>query len=88
MLSREIYELEREKIFRRSWLMVGRVEEIPDPGDYFVKDLSVASASVIVVHSADGKIRGFHNVCRHRGSRVAEGGGNVKTFACPFHGWV
>ena len=53
------YELERERVFRRSWLMIGRVERIPKPGDFFVKELAVFSASVIVARSDDGTIRAF-----------------------------
>lgn len=60
-VSREYFEKERERIFRKVWLNVGRVEQIPDPGDYFVKDLAVCHTSVLVVRGEDGKVRAFHN---------------------------
>src|SRR5262249_15626308 len=83
------FELEREKIFSRVWLNVGRQEEIPKPGDYVVKHLDVCNTSILVVRGKDGAIRAFHNVCRHRGNRLATGcAGNARAFVCGFHGWT
>lgn len=88
-ISKEYFERERERIFKQSWLMLGRVEEIPKPGDYFVREVEIAKTSIIVVRGQDGLIRGFHNVCRHRGNRVATTGcGSAKGFMCGFHGWT
>ncbi|PWG73991.1 (2Fe-2S)-binding protein, partial [Enterococcus hirae] len=70
------------------WLNVGRIEDIPDPGDYRVVDLDILQASLILVRGQDGVVRGFHNACTHRGNKVAEGSGNTKGFACGFHGWT
>lgn len=82
------YEIERERIFRRAWLMVGRVERIPKPGDFFVKELAVFKASIIVSRSDDGKIRAFHNVCSHRANVVEHRAcGNAKRFVCRYHSW-
>lgn len=82
------YEVERERIFRRAWLMVGRVERIPKPGDFFVKQLAVLNASVIVARSEDGTIRAFHNVCAHRANIVEHrASGNAKRFVCRYHSW-
>lgn len=79
------YERERERIFRRAWLMVGRVERIPKPGDFFVKDLAIFKASVIIARSDDGKIRAFHNVCAHRANIVEHRpSGNAKRFVCRY----
>ncbi|MBU9545966.1 Rieske 2Fe-2S domain-containing protein [Burkholderia multivorans] len=84
----EQFEIERERIFRRAWLMVGRVERIPKPGDFFVKDIAVAKASVIVARSEDGKIRAFHNVCAHRANIVEHRpSGNATRFVCRYHSW-
>src|SRR5271169_5456522 len=69
-VSPAYFELEREKLFPHVWLNVGRVEEIPQPGDYVVKDLYAAQASVIVIRGKDQKIRAFHNMCSHRGNQV------------------
>ena len=88
-ISPAYFEREREKIFRRVWLNVGRVEHIPKPGDYVVKRLAVLGTSVLIVHSDDGRVRAFHNVCQHRGNRlVYEESGCRKAFTCGFHGWV
>ena len=69
-ISPEFYELEREAIFKRAWLNVGRVEQLPKTGSYFTKELAVANTSIIVVRDRDGDVRAFHNVCRHRGNKL------------------
>ncbi len=86
--SEKYFEQERERIFRRVWLNVGRIERVPQAGDYFVKDLVVARTSLIVVRGRDGAIRAFHNMCAHRGNKLAwDEGGQVRRFTCKFHGW-
>ena len=82
------FEREREAIFRRVWLNLGREDEIPRPGDYMVKPVEVWNASIVLVRGDDGRVRAFHNVCRHRGNQVAEGCGNARGFSCGFHGWT
>src|SRR5262245_49264960 len=69
-ISPEFHELERDAIFRRAWLNVGRVEQLPRTGSYFTKELAVARTSLIVVRGGDGRIRAFHNFCRHRGNKL------------------
>jgi hypothetical protein len=69
-ISPEHYELERKAIFRRTWLNVGRVEQLPRKGSYFTKELDAARTSVVVVRDKDGAIRAFHNICRHRGNKL------------------
>lgn len=89
-ISRAYFEEERELIFRKVWLKVGRVEQIQNPGDYFVRDLAVCKTSILIVHGKDGIIRAFHNMCSHRGNKlVADTHGTCKGFfACKFHGWA
>lgn len=88
-ISPAYYEKERERIFRRSWLLVGRVQEIPQPGDYIVRDMDFAPASVIVIRGRDGKVRGFHNVCIHRGNKLVwDRGGRCSLLTCKYHGWT
>jgi phenylpropionate dioxygenase-like ring-hydroxylating dioxygenase large terminal subunit len=88
-VSREFFEREREKVFKRAWLQVAREEDIPNPGDYRVVDLEVLGWSVILTRGADGQLRAFHNICTHRGNKVAlQRSGNAKGFTCGFHGWV
>jgi phenylpropionate dioxygenase-like ring-hydroxylating dioxygenase large terminal subunit len=60
--SPEYYQLEKSHIFKKFWLQVGRVEEIPKTGDYFVKDLAACDASVVVTRNRAGQVRAFHNV--------------------------
>ena len=88
-VSKEYFELEKERLFKRVWLNVGRVEEIPEAGSYIVKDIAVWNTSIILVRGADGKIRAFHNICSHRGNKVAtDAQGSCRRFTCGFHGWT
>ena len=88
-ISPELYEVEKERIFRRTWLNVGREERIPNAGDYFVAEIEACDASILVVRGRDGAIRAFHNVCSHRGNRLVwDEAGHGPTFACGFHCWV
>lgn len=87
-VSNEVFAEEREKIFHRRWLCVGRAESIPRACDYFL--CSLGSESVIVLRDADGSIKAFHNVCRHRGTRLCDSsnGRFAKTIQCPYHAWT
>ena len=80
-------ELEKELVFRRNWLLVGHASEIPNPGDFMTLD--AADERALVVRGHGGEVRAFHDLCRHRGSRVvAEPSGNCgSVISCPFHGW-
>lgn len=86
----EWWELERKAIFMRSWLHIGHVCEIPEPGSFIVRELEFAKASLIIARGKDGKVRAFHNVCTHRGTQlVADGAeGKQSTFSCPYHMWT
>ena len=86
-VSPEIFEEEREKIFSRQWVLVGHQSQIADPGDFFVPD--VAAESLIVARDKNGEIRGFYNVCRHRGTRLCEEqSGHSAAIQCPYHAWT
>ena len=74
-----------ERIFRVHWNLVGRADEVPEPGDYFTID--VAGAPAIVLRDDGGGLRAFANTCRHRGSRLVSESGNAKAISCPYHGW-
>jgi phenylpropionate dioxygenase-like ring-hydroxylating dioxygenase large terminal subunit len=91
-VSERQFELERKLLWPNVWLMVGRTEQIAKPGDYFVKEIPPANASLIVVRGRDGVIRTFHNVCPHRGSQLcfdkSGTGGSLGAFACPYHGFT
>jgi phenylpropionate dioxygenase-like ring-hydroxylating dioxygenase large terminal subunit len=83
------FELEREAIFRRTWLQIGHVSELPEPGSFIVRQADFANASILITRGSDGVIRAFHNVCTHRGTQlVSEQGGVRSTFSCPYHAWT
>ena len=86
--SDALLELEKEHVFRNHWQIVGHVCDIPNAGDYLTMD--VVGERALIVRGKDGVVRGFNNMCRHRGSRVvADSQGNCKNaLVCPFHGWV
>jgi phenylpropionate dioxygenase-like ring-hydroxylating dioxygenase large terminal subunit len=88
-ISAQYFEHERSRLFKRVWLQIGRTEEIPGPGDFFVRRLDVLGTSVLVIHGRDGRLRAFHNLCRHRGNRlVNQACGSARGFRCGFHGWT
>lgn len=88
-ISPEYFDKEREHIFRQAWLHLGRIEEIPNVGDYVVRRIDAAPASIVVTRSSDGRIRSFHNVCIHRGNKLVwDECGNARRFTCKYHGWT
>jgi phenylpropionate dioxygenase-like ring-hydroxylating dioxygenase large terminal subunit len=88
-VSPEHFEKERRAVFGRMWMQVCRVDDVPNPGDYFVRELAVLDTSVLVVRGTDGVVRGFHNVCAHKANRVAlSERGSCRAFSCRFHGWT
>ncbi len=86
--SDELFSLERDLIFKTHWQCVCHVNDIPTPGCFTTFDL--AGERALIVRGNDQKIRSFHNLCRHRGSRVvaASSGKNLTSISCPFHGWT
>ena len=80
-------DLERRAVFGDSWQAVGRSDQVAEPGRFFTADIS--GEPVVVVRGEDGVLRGFHNVCRHRGARVAcEAEGKASRLRCRYHGWT
>jgi phenylpropionate dioxygenase-like ring-hydroxylating dioxygenase large terminal subunit len=84
--SDSFFEFERSAIFEQDWLCVGRVEQIPNAGDWFV--ISLVGEPLLVVRGREGEIRVLSAVCQHRGMTVAEGCGNAGTIRCPYHHWT
>ena len=84
--SRDVYDLEVERIFRKEWLCVGRADQIPAAGDYFTLDL--LGDKLVVVRGSDDEARVLSRVCRHRAADVAKGTGNTRSFQCPYHAWT
>ena len=81
------YAIERRTIFARSWLLIAHESQLPDTGSYVAT--SVAGYPLIVVRGEGGKIRAFHNVCRHRAGPLADDGeGRCEgQLVCRYHGW-
>lgn len=85
--SAAFHEFELESVWRREWMMAGRLEEIPAPGDYF--SIELAGEPLVVVRGEGGEVNAMSAVCRHRGMLVAEGRGHCdRAFICPYHGWA
>ncbi|HUE40974.1 MAG TPA: aromatic ring-hydroxylating dioxygenase subunit alpha [Chthoniobacterales bacterium] len=92
-VSPEIFADEREKIFSREWLFVGHQSQIPRSGDFFLA--TITGESLIIIRDSNLEIRGFFNVCRHRGTRLKEhrageasSCGHSSTIQCPYHAWT
>ncbi len=84
--SEEAYRAELEHIFYKEWTCIGRVEDMPEVGDFSTH--AIATESVIVVHDSENQLRAHLNVCRHRGCQLVSGSGKTKAFRCPYHGWM
>jgi choline monooxygenase len=81
-----ILKREQERVFARTWQLVGRADQVLAPGDYFTA--TVADEPIIVVRGADETLRALSNVCRHRAGPVVTGAGQRKVFQCGYHGWT
>jgi choline monooxygenase len=82
-----ILELEQRTAFSRSWQMVGRTDQLRDPGQYL--SCEFAGESIVVVRGNDDLLRSFFNVCRHHAAVVmTESEGKTQTLRCPYHGWT
>ena len=83
----EIFALERDRLFARSWVFLAHESEIPDPGDYVVR--RVLADSFIVARDEAGVVRVMFNMCLHRGMQVCRAEmGNASHFRCPYHAWT
>ena len=84
--SKDWHDREVEKVWRKTWQLACRVEELPNVGDHIVYE--IVHDSLIVVHAAPGEYRAYVNSCLHRGTLLRTEGGCVKQFRCPFHGFT
>ena len=82
----ELYALEKERLFARSWLFIAHESEVPQPGDYVVR--RVLDDSFIISRGSSGQVRAMFNMCLHRGMQICRAEmGNASHFRCPYHGW-
>lgn len=80
---------ERDRLFRRTWLAIARVEDVPAPYDFMRFAIPTVGTAGILVRDGDGFLRAFHNKCSHRGvALVCEDRGNATSFRCPYHAWL
>ena len=86
--SSEVWEAEKERIFTRDWFCIAREEEVPNPGDFVVRE--VAGESLVLTRAEGGVLRAFFNTCRHRGTRLCDDEGHLKSnvIKCPYHAWT
>jgi len=84
--SPEIYEREIERIFGRSWLCAGRLDQIPESGDFLPLDL--LGRRLMVVRGGAGEVRVLSRICRHRAAELVKEAGRTKVFQCPYHAWT
>lgn len=86
-VSPEIFAREKEIFFDGGWICAGHVSSIPEKGDYIVHNQG--GESVIILRDQKGEVGGLHNVCRHRGTRICEAGGQFKnSIQCSYHAWT
>jgi phenylpropionate dioxygenase-like ring-hydroxylating dioxygenase large terminal subunit len=83
--SDEFFAFEQEAIFAHEWLCVGRVDQVPNAGDWYVYEM--AGEPLLVTRDKSNEIHVLSAVCRHRGMVIAEGRGNCSKFTCPYHHW-
>ena len=81
-----VAEIERDRIFRRTWQYAGHLGELDGPGSFF--PTHAGGLPVVVTLDGDGTLRAFVNVCRHRGALVATASARRGTLQCPYHAWT
>ena len=84
--SPEWHERELDTIFRREWLCVGRVDQVPKPGDFY--SIPLLGEPLVITRDNDNQVNVLSAVCRHRGAVITESDGRCKQFMCPYHNWT
>jgi carnitine monooxygenase subunit len=83
----DFFKVEMDRVIRPSWQIVCHISDISNAGDWHA--LELLDDNVIVMRGDNGSVRAFHNVCRHRASRLVDGAqGCAKKLVCPYHGWT
>jgi choline monooxygenase len=84
--SEAFFKREIDAIFMKVWNFIGRVDYVPNPGDYYTVDF--AGVPLVIVRDDNRQVRAFVNSCRHRGAKVVTGKGTAKALKCGYHGWI
>ena len=84
--SPELFDIEKEVIFRQGWVLIGREDQVGTPGDFMA--LRVCDENLVMTRDRQGALHVLSNVCTHRWMPVCEGQGNRKFFSCPYHSWA
>ncbi len=85
-VDKAVLQLEKERIFSRTWQLVAHASELSRVGDF--KPTTIIDEPILLTHPPEGDLRGFYNVCRHRAAQVVATRGNRKSLQCGYHGWV
>ena len=85
-VSPEIYALEKDAIFYKTWHYAGHVSQVAEQRSYFTT--SIHEQNIFVARGQDDEIRAFYNVCAHRGHELLEGSGKKNVITCPYHAWA
>ena len=83
-----IFAAEQRTIYGGRWVLVGRCDDIAEPGSFIVRE--VGGESIIVLRTEEGSAAAYYNVCRHRGARLltAPEGVCQGVIRCPYHAWA
>ncbi len=82
----EIFRVEQQGLFAKSWQFAGHASKVKNPGDYFA--FEIAGESLFCIRDQDGEIRAYYNVCQHRAHELVKDAGNAKLIVCPYHAWT
>ena len=85
-VDQEFFEFEKQTMFFKEWLCVGRESWVKEPGDYFT--FTHVGEPLVITRTKDGQVAAMSAVCQHRGMLVVEGHGHVRSLVCPYHHWV
>ncbi len=85
-ISRAFFDLEVEKVWRKTWQVACRESRLRNPGDFFVYD--IVNDSILLTRTDAGELKGFYNSCLHRGRALKRGAGHAEILRCPYHGWA
>jgi choline monooxygenase len=85
-VDNEWYEREVEMLFKKNWICVGRVEQVPKAGDYY--SIEIVGQPLIVIRDENQQVKVHSALCRHRGAIITEGAGHCRALVCPYHSWT